>query len=174
MAKKKKRGPGRPGIFETPEEMQKKIDLYFKNETGIELLRDENGEALKDKRGKPIYDVRPPTVAGLALYLGFCDRCQLYEQKARVGFSHTVKRAIARIEKFAERCLFLDAKPIGAIFWLKNHGWRDKFEVEHNVGDETLEKWKELSVDELIKLQRASAKALLAVPEGVSGDPRRN
>ena len=44
----------------------------------------------------------PPTVAGLALWLGFEDRQSIYDYKERPAFSCTIKKAITRIEEYAE------------------------------------------------------------------------
>lgn len=66
---------------------------------------------------------RPPTVAGLALFLGFADRSSLYEYMGRAEFADTIKKAVTRMEAYAESALLVKDKPTGSIFWLKNHGW---------------------------------------------------
>ena len=101
--------------FKTDEELQEKIDQYFKEHCGITY--NENGD---------IDSVKPPTVTGLALYLGFSDRSSLYDYKKDTKHSHTIKRAISRMEEFAEAQLFSGKTPTGAIFWLKNHKWADE------------------------------------------------
>ena len=121
---------GRPAKYSTIKKLQIKINKYFKNEVGINIEKDKNGVVLKDIDGKVIYSVRPPTVAGLSLYLGFCNRSSMYDYKDKKQgetgkeFSNTIKKAITRIEQFAEEQLYA-GKPTGAIFWLKNHGWMD-------------------------------------------------
>lgn len=81
----------------------------------------------------------PPTVAGLALWLGFEDRQSIYDYKERPAFSCTIKRAITRIEEYAElQLLSGEGSATGAIFWLKNHGWKDKTEVDTNIKDYSL------------------------------------
>lgn len=65
---------------------------------------------------------RVPTVAGLALSLGFADRCSLLDYEAREEeFSRVVKRARTRIEQHHEERLSGNS-PTGSIYWLKTHG----------------------------------------------------
>lgn len=99
---------GRPAKYETPEELQQKVDEYF------EFVKSEN---------------EPTTITGLVLFLGFADRQSLYDYGEREGFSCIIKTARTRVEHGYERCLFAD-KPTGAIFALKNMGWKDKTEQE--------------------------------------------
>ena len=47
----------------------------------------------------------------------------LYDYKMKTNFADTVKKAIARVEAYAEKSIMTKDKPTGAIFWLKNHGW---------------------------------------------------
>ena len=124
-AKKKEeaRPRGKAPMFRTPQEMQKKIDLYFETQVGKFPLKDRDGSQVFDKTGNPVLEECPPTVSGLALYIGFTDRTSLYEYKARPLFADTVKKAIARVEAYAEKSIMTKDKPTGAIFWLKNHGW---------------------------------------------------
>lgn len=113
MADKKQRG--QPRMYETPEEMQAKIDEYF------------NGDG-------------PKTITGLALYLGFADRQSLYDYQGLEDYSCIIKTARTRIESMYEERL-ADPKPTGAIFALKNMGWRDRQEVEHSGKDGGPIKW---------------------------------
>ena len=81
----------------------------------------------------------PPTVAGLALYLGFSSRFSLYDYKERPEFSHTIKTAIERIEDYAEQIILTNgASATGAIFWLKTHRWTDKTEQTLTVNEYSL------------------------------------
>lgn len=108
----------RPLKYKTAEELEAAIDSYFEQQLSTVL---------------------PPTVAGLALWLGFEDRRSLYDYKERPSFSHTIKKAILRIEDYAEKQLLSgEGSSTGAIFWLKNHGWKDKTEVDHNLKDFSL------------------------------------
>lgn len=105
--------PGRPLIYETQEELQERIDAYF-----------------EDRKQQHI----PPTVSGLALWLGFVDRRSLYDYKAREEFSLIIKKAIGRIEDYAEQVILTSgSSATGAIFWLKNHRWTDKTVQDVNI-----------------------------------------
>lgn len=126
-----KRPVGRPAMFQTPEEMQVQIDAYFASCMPTFLRID--GNVVPDKNGNPIVEYNPPTITGLALYLGFEDRQSLYDYASKKEFSCTVKKAIARMENYAERELFNNPKPTGAIFWLKNHGWKAEEDTKADV-----------------------------------------
>jgi hypothetical protein len=116
---------GCPAMYQSPEDMQKKIDKYFATQCKTVILKDEDGRPAKGKNGTLAIQYNPPTVAGLALYLGFADRRSLYDYKYnKPNFSHIINRAITRIEEYAEKQL-TTGNSTGAIFWLKNHGWID-------------------------------------------------
>ena len=119
---------GRPLKFKTVKELESKIEEYF-DSCQDEIARDDDGNVITDKSGNAVWIPKPPTVSGLALALGFDDRRSIYDYKERPEFSHTIKNAIMRISDYAERHLYI-GKATGAIFWLKNHGWRDTKEVE--------------------------------------------
>lgn len=123
-------------FYKTPEEMQKAIDKYFEEHVDKPLLDDE-GMPLWDKSGNIIMTTNPPTVSGLALYLGFVDRRSIYDYAERGDFSHTVKSAILRIEAYAESHLYM-GKPTGAIFWLKNHKWVDEQKQTVDINEYSL------------------------------------
>lgn len=107
---------GHPPIFETPEEMQGKIDEYFN---------------LFQKQESTIYGSKP-TRTGLALFLGFSSRQSLYDYKNKKEFSYTIKKALLALEMIYE--LMLSGKnATGAIFALKNIGWSDKQEIDLNI-----------------------------------------
>lgn len=111
---------GRPPIYDTVEELDSAIDGYF------------NSLNLYDKDGL-LTGSKSPTTAGLALALGYCDRQSLYDQKDRsYEFSCAIKKSITYIEDFHERNIAEGRQPTGSIFWLKNHKWSDKQEVEHS------------------------------------------
>lgn len=129
MDKESKQKKGRPLKFKTVEELEDKIQEYFETQCKTVGILDENGLPLVTSKGFPVVDYNPPTVAGLALYLGFCDRQSMYDYKERPVFSCTIKKAISRIEDYAEKQL-TQGNSTGAIFWLKNHGWKDKSETE--------------------------------------------
>ena len=135
---------GRPALYDTPEQMQVKIDEYFDTCRPTQLL-DDKGKPIYDLTGNPILEQNPPTVTGLALFLGFCDRQSLNDYAAKdEAFSFTIKKAKSRIESGAEKDLFRKAKPTGAIFWLKCMGkWKDE-ESEKDNAPMLLEVYKNL------------------------------
>lgn len=113
-AKGTKHAGGRPPKFDNPQTMGKKIDEYFKS--------------CRTKSGRWKSGV-PPTIAGLALALGFLDRRSVYDYSERSEeFSHAVKKARLIIESYHEAALSRPACT-GPIFWLKNNAeYADKTE----------------------------------------------
>jgi hypothetical protein len=61
----------------------------------------------------------------------------MYDYKERDKFSYTIKETTLRIEEFAEKQLFV-GNPTGAIFWLKNKGWKDKTESDITSGGDKI------------------------------------
>lgn len=131
-----KHAGGRPPKYKTAEDLEKAVDAYFEEMTPKPITYvNKDGETvqLQDKSGQPVYTQAVPTTAGLALYLGYCDRASLYDSKERgEEFSNVIKKAITRIMQHHEECLTFRDKPVGNIFWLKNHQWHDKQEIEHS------------------------------------------
>jgi hypothetical protein len=101
---------GRPPIWDDPEKFEKAVEAYFAE-----------SETKKSN----------PTWTGLALHLGFESRQSLQDYKEKEQFSYPIKKALARIEENYEQGLF-SRNPAGAIFALKNFGWKDKQEVEQS------------------------------------------
>ena len=114
---------GRPAIFETDEQLTSAIDDYFNN--GIRQR--------KVVIGKPpnqtIELIPVPTITGLAYHIGFESRQSFYDYEERPEFSYTIKRARLFIEREYEEQLTM-GNTTGAIFALKNMGWRDKTEQD--------------------------------------------
>lgn len=128
---------GAPPKYKTVEEMQIKIDEYFKACEG-RVLTDRDGKAILDKYDRPIViDVRPLTVTGLALALGFNSRQALLNYQAKKEFNDTILRAKARIEQYAEERLFDKDGANGAKFSLANNfdGWKEKQQIEADVNN---------------------------------------
>jgi hypothetical protein len=128
MTKKKKpedlQKVGAKPFYKSAKELEEKIDSYFSDcpDTRITITRDSEGATI------PI-DVPCPTVTGLALYLGFCDRQSMYDYQEKPEFTCIIKRARTFIEREYEKKLH-DTACTGAIFALKNMGWKDKTEQE--------------------------------------------
>lgn len=104
--------------YRTPDELEKAVSKYFANLPTVKKIVGDN-----------LIDVPCPTITGLALYLGFVDRQSMYDYEKIEGFSCTIKRARAFITKHYEELLQV-GNTTGAIFALKNFGWKDKTEIE--------------------------------------------
>ena len=110
---------GRPPEYKTKDDLSEAILEYFE---GKGPQYDEDGTFT-------YYDC--PTVTGLALALGFCDRQSLYDYGKKEEFSCIIKRAKTCIENHYENSL--NGKSCtGAIFALKQMGWKDNTEITHN------------------------------------------
>lgn len=108
--------------------MSEAVDKYFEDCEG-HVLTDENGEAVTDKYGQPvIVGAHPPTVTGLALWLGFKTRQSLLNYQARSeAFNDVLTVAKTRCEEYAERRLYDRDGVNGAKFSLTNNfkGWNE-------------------------------------------------
>lgn len=126
---------GRPPWFNPEkggvEEMQKRIDAYFKECDG-KLLTDDNGVPILTKWGQEIrIGKKPYTVTGLALAIGFTSRQALLNYQGKPEFVDTITRAKSKVEAYAEERLFDKDGSSGAQFNLKNNfrAWKeDAFE----------------------------------------------
>lgn len=99
---------GRRKLFETPEDVDRKVNEY-----------------VADCAAKVV----PLTVSGLCLFLGFTHRSSLDEYRNYEGFGDAVNRAKLLVENSYELQLRSDKNPTGAIFGLKNFGWSDKIGI---------------------------------------------
>ena len=107
-----------------------RIKRYFESLKGqfhMEELPVKNSKNKNETSVQKIWDrePEPPTLSGLALFLGFNSRneFEVYEQTGE--FANHVKRARLRIEAEYEKKLHFQS-PSGAIFMLKNLGWCEK------------------------------------------------
>ena len=108
---------GRPPFFATPEELEQKIIDYY--------------DWTEQYNEGKVTGLRVPTITGLTLYLGFCDRQALDEYaKREEEFSFIVKKAKESIAEYHE-CRLSGTTPTGSIFWLKNFGWKDTQQIDH-------------------------------------------
>ncbi|NTV51274.1 MAG: hypothetical protein HGA69_00355 [Desulfobulbaceae bacterium] len=71
----------------------------------------------------------PYTITGLALHLGLT-RKSLNNYEGRQEFLPVIKAARERVQLSVETILLSGKAQAGSIFWLKNHGWADKQEIE--------------------------------------------
>lgn len=129
---------GRPPVFASPEALSDACNEYFiyiQGEFHTEKKKQKNPDSGRMKETDvKVWDrpSEPATVTGLALFLGFASRQSLLDYEKQEEYSGIIKRAKMRIEHSYERCLYED-KPTGAIFALKNMGWKDKSEHEVTV-----------------------------------------
>lgn len=104
---------GRPAKYKNKEELQEKIDIYFRE-------CDEKEE--------------PYTVTGLGLALDM-SRQDLINYSNKEDFFDTIKKAKQKVENYLEKRLIKDSSATGIIFNLKNnYGWKDK---QENINIET-------------------------------------
>lgn len=111
----------RPSHYGSEDELSLKVEEYFI------FIKGEN-----ITKGKKVIWLRYPenvSVTGLALFLGFESRQSFYDYEKNEEFSYTIKKARLRIEAAYEQAL-LSKNSTGAIFALKNFGWKDKQEME--------------------------------------------
>lgn len=125
---------GRPPAFETPEELQEKINEYFKE--GVTVKKVVIGKAPNNYT----LDVEVPTISGLAYYIGFESRQSFYDYEKKSEFTYTIRKVRLFIEQHYEEML-QTGNTVGAIFALKNFGWKDKQEVEQSGGTSITVKW---------------------------------
>lgn len=107
--------PPQPLLYETPEALQAAVDLYW-----LSMDDPENKVA--------------PTVTGMAYFLGFSARKEMYGYLKRKGYDKIIARALLRIESRYEQELPHMKNPNGIVFILKNiqghgDGWYDKLEA---------------------------------------------
>ena len=136
---------GRPLKWNTPEELQLKIDEYFDScwdfkrdmfggriEDKIPVGVTDNGKTKWKKNGYVMKQVKPYTVSGLAVYLG-TSRETLMNYQKRDEYFDAIKSAKDRVYAYVEESLFY-GKPTGAIFSLKNnYGWKDKYQQDSKI-----------------------------------------
>lgn len=114
---------GRPALYKSVESLEIAINKYF------ELCPDKRVVSFQGVTS----EIPCPTISGLALFLGFCDRHAMYNYEARPEFCATIKKARAKMERVYES-LLQGPTPTGAIFALKNFGWVDRTEHQY-TGD---------------------------------------
>lgn len=155
-------GVGRPLKFKTVEELQEKIDDYFRecdpHWIDVEvlvypkktvavgrktILEDDYDQEPDIKIVRRMSKQIPYTVTGLALALD-TTRETLLEYEGEVegrekseGYADTIKAAKLKCQNFTELSLY-GTSPTGPIFSLKNnYGWKDQSEVKndntHNI-----------------------------------------
>ena len=102
---------GRPPVFKNPIDLEKKIIEYL--------------ECCKVEK-------EPLTICGLAYALGFESRQSFYDYEKQEDFTYIIKRARLAVETGYEKRLSGNCAT-GAIFALKNMGWKDEHEVSGGI-----------------------------------------
>lgn len=120
---------GRPPKYNNVKELEDKINEYF-NE-GVKVRPIIIGKAPYQKE---IF-IEVPTITGLTFYLGFESRNSFYAYGKKEEFKYIVKRARLFVECEYEEQL-QHGNVTGAIFALKNMGWKDKSEQDLNIKGE--------------------------------------
>lgn len=159
-----KNNVGRPPMFKTVKELEKKIAEYFDYIKEEKVFKEKLSKSDYLLNYKTIYDgkelkgyivttkeAKPPTVTGLALYLGFSTRQSMYDYKEKEKFTYTIKRACVAIENHYEQGLNNPASS-GFIFALKNMGWSDKQEIDHTTKGKEIQQGIRLSNGSVINL----------------------
>jgi len=121
---------GRPIKYKKAEDMALKIAEYLdyiQGEKGADV--GEDGDIEKWERPP-----EPITITGLCFYLGFESRQSFYDYEKKKEFSYLIKRARLLVENRYERALS-SRDVTGAIFALKNMGWKDKVETGFTDGE---------------------------------------
>lgn len=109
---------GRPAKFNSPEELDKRIEAYFAggmNKRKVVIGKSDN---------RQVIELPMPTISGLVRFCGFCDRQSFYEYEKKPEFTYIIKKGRLRIEQEYEE-LLMNGLGVGAIFALKNFGWKD-------------------------------------------------
>ncbi len=114
---------GRPPKYENVEQLEEKINEYF-NE-GVKVRTVLIGKAPNQTTIK----IEVPTITGLTFYLGFESRNSFYAYGKKQEFKYIVKRARLFVECEYEEQL-QHGNTTGAIFALKNMGWKDRMEYD--------------------------------------------
>jgi len=119
---------GRPPKYKTSKELQTAITDYFANGVAKKLYIVGKGDNAKEM------EIEVPTITGLAWHLGFESRQSFYDYEKQRKFTYTIKRARLFIEKHYEE-LLQTGNIAGAIFALKNFGWKDTQLLESSGPD---------------------------------------
>lgn len=113
--------------FESGKEIDSRVERYFQQCEGTAVCR-ESGEPVLDKQNRPVsVGGRTPTLAGLALALGFSRREELLNYPEDGPFAKALRRARLRLEDYLEGELMDKDRFQGAKFNLRNsYGWEDR------------------------------------------------
>lgn len=121
-----KRTPGHPPIIKSVEELNEKIEEYFKSLLPKPIIVD--GKAVETDKGHAAYTkAGKPSVVGLALFLGYATKQSIYDNIKNGKYSYSLKRAVSMIELATLENGMDEKIPQSlSIFLLKNFGYSDK------------------------------------------------
>jgi hypothetical protein len=143
MGKDKHPG-GRPPIYKTTEELDKKIEEYFKS-CETEYAKDEDGTILTTSKGPIILSLNAPSLPGMALFLGYASRQSIYDNEKKVEFSYSIKKARSKVEEWIYQASILGTiHPSVGIFMLKQFGYTDRQQIEYSVDTSAYEELQKL------------------------------
>jgi len=121
---------GRPLAFNSTEELELKVEEFFKSDDA-HIINYKDGEEEK---------IYAPTMSGLALFLDV-DRKTITNYSNKEEYFPTIRKARARIESHLEKKLYGN-NVTGLIFNLKNNfDWKDKSEVANTNVEMSHEQW---------------------------------
>ncbi|MBQ7885509.1 MAG: hypothetical protein IJ313_01295 [Clostridia bacterium] len=121
--------------YKSVKELEEAIEAYFEDCKG-EVVKDKDDNPMLYK-GRPVRaGARPPTVTGLAYFLGFRSRQALLNYQCRKTFHDAITRAKLRVEAYTEERLFDQGGVNGAKFSLTNNfsGWNEAGTKEQETG----------------------------------------
>ncbi|HZY36415.1 MAG TPA: terminase small subunit [Mucilaginibacter sp.] len=111
----------RPLVFKTARKLANKATAYFRYIEGDYQVQTKAGKDQKIYSREP----EPATLTGLALFIGFNSRQELDDYEQNGEFGYVIKRSRLQVEALYEKKLHQQS-PSGAVFALKNMGWKDK------------------------------------------------
>ena len=142
---------GCPATYTKIEEIEGLIEHYFNSCKGP--IIDKEGNVLKDGNGDIIMEyIKPITITGLCLALGFTSRDALIDYGHREIFADTIARAKLQCHHYTETRLYDKEGCNGAKFSLSNNfGWIDKQEITTNISVELTSKDLQLEIANLLQ-----------------------
>jgi hypothetical protein len=148
---------GRPLKFQTEEELTEKINEYLNNCPDTKTVYFKLKDDVIEK------EVPCPTITGLALFLGFCDRSSFYDYEKRSVFKKALEKARKKIKPLSNKKKYDYPKGCSPkerlIFRLKKD---PRFRLKFNFASRlrgalktkkkgTTFQWLDYSLDDLIK-----------------------
>ena len=96
---------GIPPLYNSPQELQSKIDEYFNSDSKY-------------------------TIAGLCLFLGFASRQSFYDYENKPNFAYTIKKARLRLEEYYESKVLTAGIQTGVMYMLNCFKYQEPIDNE--------------------------------------------